>query len=49
MKADLFDEVRITCIFKPLEAAEANGGAFARSGGVLFTDVVGFHAVVLHL
>ena len=49
MKVDLFDEVRLKCIFKPLEVAESNGGAFAWSGGVIFTDAMGFHAVVSHL
>ena len=46
MKPDLLDEVRLKRIFKPLEAAEPNGGAFARSRGVIFTDAMGFHAVV---
>ena len=41
--------MRLRRIFEPLEAAEPNGGSFARSGGVLFTDAMGFHAVVLHL
>ena len=49
VKPDLLDEVRLRCIFEPLEAAEPNGGSFARSGGVLFTDAMGFHAVVSHL
>ena len=49
MKPDLLDEVRLKCIFEPLEAAEPNGGAFARSRGVMFTDAMGFHAVVSHL
>ena len=49
VKPDLLDKVRLKRIFEPLEAAEPNGGAFARSGGVRFTDVMGFHAIVLHL
>ena len=49
MKPDLLDEVRLKRIFEPLEAAEPNGGAFARSGGLIFTDAMGFHAVVSHL
>ena len=49
VKPDLLDEVRLRCIFEPLEAAEPNGGSFARSGGVIFTDAMGFHAVVSHL
>ena len=49
VKPDLLDEVRLKCIFEPLEAAEPNGGSFARSGGNIFTDAMGFHAVVSHL
>ena len=49
VKLVLLDEVRLRCIFEPLEAAEPNGGSFARSGGVIFTDAMGFHAVVSHL
>ena len=49
VKPDLLDKVRLKCIFKPLEAAESNGGAFSRSGGVIFTNAMGFHTVVLHL
>ena len=41
--------MRLRRIFEPLEAAEPNGGSFARSGGVIFTDAMGFHAVVSHL
>ena len=49
VKPDLLDEVRLRRIFEPLEAAKPNGGSFARSGGVIFTDAMGFHAVVSHL
>ena len=49
VKADLLDVVRLKSIFEPLEADESNGGAFAWSGGVIFTNAMGFHAVVLHL
>ena len=49
VKAGLLDEARLKCIFKPLEAAEPNGGAFVWLGGVLFTIIVGFHAIVSHL
>ena len=49
VKRDLLDEVRLRRIFEPLEAAEPNGGSFARSGGIIFTDAMGFHAVVSHL
>ena len=49
MKVDLLDDVRLKCIFEPLEAAEPNGGAFTRSGGVIFTDAMGFHTIVSHL
>ena len=49
VKPNLLDKVRFKRIFEPLEAAEPNGGAFARSGGVMFTNTMGFHAVVLHL
>ena len=49
VKPDLLDDVRLRRIFEPLEAAEPNGGSFARSGGVIFTDAMGFHAVVSHL
>ena len=49
MKPDLLDKVRLKHIFKSLEAAEPNGGAFARSGGIIFTEAMGFHGVVLHL
>ena len=49
MKPDMLDEIRLKRIFEPLEAAESNGGAFARSGGVTFTDAMEFHAAVLHL
>ena len=49
MKPHLLDEVRLKCIFEPLEVAEPNGDAFARLGGVIFTNAMGFHAVVLHL
>ena len=49
MKVDLLIEVRLKCIFKPLEVVEPNGGTFARSGGVIFTDALGFHIVVSHL
>ena len=49
VKANLLDEVKLKCIFEPLEAAEPNGGAFARSGGVIFTNAMGFQAVVSHL
>ena len=49
MKPDLLDEVRLKCIFEPLEEAKSNGGAFARSRGVIFIDAMGFHAIVLHL
>ena len=49
VKPDLLDEVRLKCIFEPLEAAKSNGGAFARSGGVIFTNAMGFHTVVSHL
>ena len=45
----MLDEVRLKCIFEPLEVAESNGGAFAWSGGVIFIDAMGFHAVVSHL
>ena len=48
-KPDLLDKVRLKRIFEPLEAAESNGGAFARSGGIIFTNAMGFHAVVSHL
>ena len=41
--------MRLRRIFEPLEAAEPNGGSFARSEGVIFTDAMGFHAVVSHL
>ena len=49
IKPDLFDEVRFRRIFEPLEAVEPNGGSFARSRGVIFTNAMGFHAVLLHL
>ena len=49
MKPDLLDEIRLKRIFEPLEAIEPNGGAFARSGGVIFTNAMGFHAIVSHL
>ena len=49
VKPDLLDEVRLKRIFEPLEAAEPNGGSFARSGGVIFTDAMGFHVVVSYL
>ena len=49
VKLDLLDEVRLRRIFEPLKAAEPNGGSFARSGGVIFIDAMGFHAVVSHL
>ena len=49
VKAELLDEVRLKRIFVPPEAEEPNGTVFAWSGGVIFTDVVGFLAVVLHL
>ena len=49
MKPDLLDEVRLKRIFEPLEVAEFNGGAFARSGEVMITDAMEFHAAVLHL
>ena len=49
VKPDLHDEMRLRRIFEPLEAAKPNGGSFARSGGVIFTDAMGFHAVVSHL
>ena len=49
MKPDLLDEVRLKRIFKPLEVVESNGGAFARSRGVIFTNAMGFHVVVSHL
>ena len=49
MKADLLDEVKVKRIFKPLEGTEPNEGAFTWLGGVLFTDAVGFHTVLLHL
>ena len=49
IKPDLLDEVRFKHIFEPLEAAKSNGGSFARSGGVIFTDAMGFHTVVSHL
>ena len=49
VKPDLLDEVRLKRIFEPLEAVEPNGGSFARSRGVIFTDAMGFHAVVSHL
>ena len=49
VKPDLLDEVRLTRIFEPLEAVESNGGAFTRSGGIIFTDAMGFHTVVSHL
>ena len=49
MKPDLLDEIRLKRIFKPLEAAKPNGGAFARSGGVIFIDAMRFHALALHL
>ena len=48
MKADLLDKVRLKRIFEPLVAVEPNGGAFAWSGGVIFTDAMGFHVVVSH-
>ena len=41
--------MRLRRIFEPLEAAESNKGSFARSGGVIFTDAMGFYAVVSHL
>ena len=41
--------MRLKRIFEPLEAVEPNGGAFAWSEGVIFTNAMGFHAVVLHL
>ena len=41
--------MRLRRIFEPLKEAEPNGGSFARSGGIIFTDAMGFHAVVLHL
>ena len=49
VKPDLLDEVRLRHIFEPLEAAEPNGGSFARSRGVIITDAMGFHAVVSQL
>ena len=49
VKPDLLDEVTLRRIFEPLEAIEPNGGSFARSGGVIFTDAMGFHAEVSHL
>ena len=49
IKGDLLNEVRLKSIFEPLEAAETNGGAFARSRGVIFKDTMGFHAVISHL
>ena len=49
VKPHLLDKVRFRRIFQPLEAAEPNGGSFARSGGVIFTDAMEFHAVVSHL
>ena len=49
MKVDLLDKVTLKRIFEPLEAAEPNGDAFARSGGVIFTNAMGFHVVVSHL
>ena len=49
VKPDLLDEVRLRRIFEPLEAAEPNRGSFSRSGGIIFTDAMGFHAVVSHL
>ena len=49
VKPDVLDEVRLKRIFEPLEAAEPNGGAFAKLGGVIFTDAMGVHAVVSHL
>ena len=49
VKPELLDEVRFKRIFEPLEAAEPNGGSFAMSGGVIFTDAMEFHAVVSHL
>ena len=48
VKPDLLDEVRLKHIFKPLEAAERNRGAFAWSG-VIFTNAMGFHTIVSHL
>ena len=49
MKADLLDDFRLKRISEPLKAAESNGGAFNRSGRVIFTYAMEFHAVVLHL
>ena len=49
VKPDLLDKVRLRRIFEPLEAAEPNGGSFAKSRGVIFPDDMGFHAVVSHL
>ena len=49
VKLDLLDEVRLRRIFEPLEAAKPNGGSFTRSRGVIFTDAMGFHAIVSHL
>ena len=49
IKVDLLDEIKLKRIFEPLVAAEPNGDAFARLGGVLFIDATGFHAVVSHL
>ena len=49
VKPDLLDEVRLRRIFEPLEVAESNGGSFARSGGIISTDAMGFHTVVSHL
>ena len=41
--------MRLKRIFEPLEAAEPNGGSFAKSGGVILIDAMGFHPVVSHL
>ena len=49
VKANLLDEFRLKCIFKPLEVAKPNGGAFAWSGGVIFTNAMEFHTIISHL
>ena len=49
VKADVFDEVKLKRIFKPLESAKPNGGAFAWLGVVIFTNAMGFHVIVSHL
>ena len=49
VKVDLLDKVRLKRIFEPLEAVEPNRGSFVWSGGVIFTDAMGFHVVVSHL